>query len=158
MDALDEIFAEIRENLPDVGVDWYDEKEFLVYVVKNDINDGYRLARTMSPVARAMYDLTGGLNLYGNKHIGQDAIRLFKEEDDGRPYPERSLFVYPEHDMVAWQQQEFVDRLCKRSDLKQVIIITTCPIIVSDFFACQVRVLQGFDGEEAPPSKRLHIL
>ncbi len=159
MTKLSEIFTEVREKLPDVGVpEWYNGKEFVVFAVKNDIEDGYRLARRFNPKARAIRDLTGGLNLYSNKHIGQDAKRLFKEGDDSQLYPERSLFVYPEHDMVIWQQREFVDRLCQSPNVKQVVIITTSPIIISDFFDVQVRVLEGFDDEEPQPGKRLHVL
>lgn len=157
-DELDELFAEIREKIPTVaGKNWFSDKDFLVYIIIEDIEHGYRLARTMSAPARAMYDLTGGLNLYGNKHVGQDAGGLFKN-DDPRSYPERCLFLYPEHDLVAKQQQAFVHEVCERPEIKQVIIITTSPLIVGDFFACQCKVVTGFEDPEAPPGKKLHVI
>lgn len=156
MISINEWFEEARKELG--SLHQFGDKDFVCYVIKDSKDDGYRLASTLSPKVQAVRSLSGGLNLYGSQLIGNDSIWLFNDKE--HQYPETCLFVYPEHSLVPWQQQQFVNRLAKREEVKNGIIITSSPMLVSDFYRCQVGIIDknSFQEPEPDQSNRLFVL
>jgi len=65
-------------------------------------------------------------------------------------------FVFPERFMSVHEQRSFMFQLCKHPTIdkvKQVDIITSCPLLVSDFYAEMIRILTWEDDKEFAPFK-----
>lgn len=100
----------------ELGRTAYNGKHMGFYAVADHIDHGYEFAKTL-PIEQAR-----GLDVF-----------------EGKPLPQRVMFVYPEHTLVPRQQQQFVHRLVANyPDVREVIIITTSPVIISDAVTCDV--------------------
>lgn len=94
----------------------YKGKHMGFYAVADSINDGYAFANEL-PIEQAR-----GLDVF-----------------EGKPLPQRVMFVYPEHTLVPRQQQLFIRQLVANyPDVHEVIVITTSAVIISDAVTCKV--------------------
>ena len=139
---LPKIFEEVRSSPG--GQLLHGGKTIVVFAVTESIDDGYDLAAMLSNQfdgldgikAAAMMQLSGGYTSglqMGPK--GRDVFSPFK-------LPETVMFVYPEHDLVPKEWRLFIDALCKHPEIKQAVIITCCPVILSDVTQDHVRTFE----------------
>jgi hypothetical protein len=98
------------------GIQAYNGKHLGFFAVADHIDDGYEFAKEL-PIEQAR-----GLDVFERK-----------------PLPQRVMFVYPEHTLVPWQQQQFIRQLIVTyPDVREVIVITTSSVIISDAVTCEV--------------------
>jgi hypothetical protein len=98
------------------GLQAYAGKHMGFYAVADHIDDGYAFAKEL-PIEQVC-----GLDVF-----------------EGKPLPRRVMFVYPEHTLVPRQQQQFVKQLVSAyPNVREVIIITTSAVILSDAVTCEI--------------------
>lgn len=84
-------------------------------------------------------------------NMGSTDIEKILYEGDTYDPPDRLAFVFPERWMSVHEQRAFMYNLCKIKNvdkIKQVDVITSSPIMVSDFMACMIRIITWEDDKK----------
>lgn len=79
-----------------------------------------------------------------------DIEKILYDADNYKP-ASKLTFIFPERWMSVHEQRCFMYELCKVKNvdmIEQVDIITSSPIMVSDFMACMIRIITWPDDEK----------
>ena len=83
--------------------------------------------------------------------MGMAHIEKILYEGDTFDPPSDMTFVFPERWMSAHEQRSFMYKMCKMKNvdkIRQVDIITSSPLMISDFMGCMIRIITWPDDQK----------